>query len=192
MADATPFKLVTGTPNKLQEFSSTDTVPTANLPAAALASGITAQANSTGLATDGSKLWYHTTDNELYFYDVGRSKWLSVRVIEREFYETTGGSNAFWEAASVTTSATIGRPIPYDVTVCEWHLMKEGTSGAAAIVLHDDNSNLTSISLLAGDVTKTSNALNLDVASGSLQQVQTNGTLSEDMSCVVIMRRRPS
>lgn len=81
-----------------------------------------------------SVLWFHTTDQELYFYDTGRSKWLSVTTYEAHFsmpgtqtvsHYTKGPGNL-----SFNTDGKIGHPMRYPTTVTSaWGSTPSSTSG---------------------------------------------------------------
>ncbi len=195
MADATPFKLVTGTPNKLQEFSSTDTVPTANLPPAALASGITAQATSAGLATDGSEMWFHTGEDRLYFYDVTRSEWLSVEtdLLEFRVADTSGGAAKYWDDAFATGSSTEGWFAPYDGVVVAIYGRRTATTDGMQFQLHNNGSLATGATALAGEAEVEDLTLDVDFSQGDVLAGRQNASTTVAVArSYFLVRRKPS
>lgn len=74
--------------------------------------------------SDQTALWFHTTDKLEYYYDTGRSKWLSTQEYSVTFGDDTqtgpdSGSAIYEHAGDVSTivTSTRGRMILHDMTV---------------------------------------------------------------------------
>tara|TARA_R110000737_G_C14598181_1_gene488609 strand:+ start:37 stop:1863 length:1827 start_codon:yes stop_codon:yes gene_type:complete len=87
-------------------------------------------------APNTAQLWFHTTDNVVYYYDSTRVKWLSVNEYTVDAASTTASStsNAILQQHGVSllvSSSERGHPLPYDCTVTGWYWKHGGTAVAA-------------------------------------------------------------
>tara|TARA_R110000764_G_scaffold233159_1_gene325895 strand:+ start:425 stop:955 length:531 start_codon:yes stop_codon:yes gene_type:complete len=83
-----------------------------------------------------SRLWFHTTDKIVYYYDSTRVKWLSVNEYTVDAASTTASStsNDILQQHGVSllvSSSERGHPLPYDCTVTGWYWKHGGTAVAA-------------------------------------------------------------
>jgi len=84
--------------------------------------------------TDTDALWFHTTDQELYFYDSTRTKWLSVTTFEAHFGVGGTQTNSHFlngpGGLSYNTGSSIGHVMRYPTTVISaWGRGQSTTSG---------------------------------------------------------------
>ena len=87
-------------------------------------------------APDTSQLWYHTTDDIVYFYDSTRAKWLSVNeyTVDASLPIATITVNAIMQQNGVSllvSSVERGHPLPYDCTVTGWYWRHGGAAIAS-------------------------------------------------------------
>jgi hypothetical protein len=154
--------------------------------------------------TDGTVIWLNTNSgvNETFFYDTSRSKWLSTRLIELTFVESTGSlaTDAYFRIPGLgTATSTTGYYLNHDVTVVgfEYSASTAASSGGHGIYLTKDGTVADGGSNVATDPTGTAStrgvyAKDSDGTAGVYQAAVASGPSGAGITMKWLLRRRAS
>tara|TARA_R110000782_G_scaffold259110_2_gene349335 strand:+ start:51125 stop:52300 length:1176 start_codon:yes stop_codon:yes gene_type:complete len=155
-------------------------------------------------APNTAQLWFHTTDNCIYYYDSSRTKWLSTHEEEYSFAisSTSTGNQILRQEGNLTAFVSDGRGIPVvkDITVTgwAWAVRGGGTNSRNTNLQKEDEAGTYSsafyTSTPAGTWTSSVETnLNADFDSTDrIGVILYSGASAQDPRCRVTYRRRPS
>jgi len=127
---------------------------------------------------DGTVLWYNTGDDILYMYDLTRAKWLSLHTFEIDFLIAAGAAGTDYfdhgTLVQITCTAAIGALIPWDCTLCEAYLLKDGVLDNANFAIELGGVQQFTAAWLAADFQKIFPGWNTDFDAADLMQIQGN------------------
>lgn len=141
------------------------------------------------LTTNDGLLFYRTdiTDPEWFFYDDGRSKWLSLRDIDYEWgFNTTRTNNYLKTAGQCIGASGVGYVAKYDVTALGVSASMSSTGTGTVFRVYDDGVSTAVGVAMGSETAETQGSLNVDYASGSVLSGYVSG--STGGKCVMTAR----